>query len=35
VTSAEGAVFPFGDAPNYGNLSSTRLNGAIINGTGF
>lgn len=35
VTSAAGAVYHFGDAPDYGGLANTRLNGAIIAGTGF
>jgi hypothetical protein len=35
VAAANGAVFPYGDAPNDGGISGTRLNGAIIAGTGF
>jgi hypothetical protein len=35
VTSAEGAVFVFGDAPNNGGLLGKHLNGSIIAGTGF
>jgi hypothetical protein len=35
VASASGAVFTFGDAPDDGNLTNTRLNGAIIAATGF
>ena len=35
VSSAIGAVFKFGDAPNYGGMTGTHLNGSIIAGTGF
>ena len=35
VTSALGAVFNFGDAPNDGGTSHTHLNGPIIAATGF
>ena len=35
VADAEGAVFSYGDAPNDGSMSGTRLNGPIIAGTGF
>jgi hypothetical protein len=35
VAAANGAVFQFGDATNSGGMSGTRLNGAIIAGTGF
>jgi hypothetical protein len=35
VTSTTGQVFNFGDAPNDGSMSGTRLNGAIIAGTGW
>jgi hypothetical protein len=35
VAAANGAVFQFGDATNSGGMSGTKLNGAIIAGTGF
>jgi hypothetical protein len=35
VSSAVGAVFAYGDAPNLGSLTSQRLNGSIVAGTGF
>ncbi len=35
VGAANGAVFQFGDATNYGGMTGTKLNGAIIAGTGF
>ena len=35
VASATGAVFTYGDAPNDGSMTGTRLNGSIIAGTGF
>ncbi len=35
VVSANGAVDPYGDAPNDGGMAGTKLNGAIIAGTGF
>jgi hypothetical protein len=34
VADAEGKVFTFGDAPNEGDMSGTRLNGAIIAASG-
>jgi hypothetical protein len=35
VAAANGAVFQFGDAVNSGGMTGTKLNGAIIAGTGF
>jgi hypothetical protein len=35
VTAANGAVSQYGDATNYGGMTGTKLNGAIIAGTGF
>jgi hypothetical protein len=35
VASAAGSVYTYGDAPNDGSMAGTRLNGAIIAGTGF
>ncbi|HEX3793923.1 MAG TPA: hypothetical protein VHV57_05450 [Acidimicrobiales bacterium] len=35
VTSAEGAVYPFGGVPNDGGMSGQRLNAPIIAATGF
>ena len=35
VSSAPGAVFTFGDAPNDGGMTGTHLNGSIIAGAGF
>ena len=35
VSSALGAVYNFGDAPNDGGMAGTHLNGAIIAATGF
>jgi len=35
VTSAQGEVFVFGNAPNNGGLEGMHLNGSIIAGTGF
>ena len=35
VSSAAGAIYTFGDAPYDGGMNTTRLNGAIIAGTGF
>jgi hypothetical protein len=35
VASAQGAVYAKGDAPNDGSMAGTRLNGAIIGGTGW
>jgi hypothetical protein len=35
VVSAAGAVDTYGDAPNDGGMAGTKLNGAIIAGTGF
>ncbi len=34
VSSALGAVYNFGDAPNDGGMSGTHLNGPIIAATG-
>jgi hypothetical protein len=35
VASASGGVYPYGNAPNDGSMAGTRLNGAIIAGTGW
>ena len=35
VSSAAGAIYTFGEAPYDGGMNTTRLNGAIIAGTGF
>ncbi len=35
VASAQGKVFTFGDAPFDGDMSSIKLNGAIINANGY
>ena len=35
VASADGAVFPYGDAPNDGSMAGSHLNGSIIAATGF
>jgi hypothetical protein len=35
VSSATGAVFAYGDAPNDGGMAGTHLNGSIIAGVGF
>jgi hypothetical protein len=35
VASGSGGVYPYGDAPNDGSMAGTRLNGAIIAGTGW
>ena len=35
VSSALGSVWHFGDAPDDGDMSGTRLNGAVIAATGF
>jgi hypothetical protein len=35
VAAANGAVFQYGDAANDGGMTGTKLNGAIIAGTGF
>jgi hypothetical protein len=34
VTTAEGRVYTFGDAPNDGDMSGAHLNGAIIAASG-
>ena len=35
VASSTGQVFHYGDAPNDGSMAGTKLNGAIIAGTGW
>ena len=35
VASAAGDVFTYGGAPNDGSMAGSRLNGAIIAGTGY
>ena len=35
VSTALGKVYNFGDAPNDGDVSGTKLNGSIIAATGF
>ena len=35
VVTADGKVYPFGDAPNEGDMSGTPLNGPIIAAMGF
>jgi hypothetical protein len=35
VSTASGAVYNYGDAPNDGNMAGKQLNGAIIAATGF
>jgi hypothetical protein len=35
ITTALGKIYPFGDAPNDGDMSGTHLNGAIIAAAGF
>jgi hypothetical protein len=35
VATANGTVYNYGDAPTDGGMNGTKLNGAIIAGTGF
>jgi hypothetical protein len=35
VATANGSVFPFGGAPNYGGMNGTKLNGSIVAIGGF
>jgi hypothetical protein len=35
ISTASGAVYNYGDAPNDGSMAGTQLNGAIIAATGF
>jgi hypothetical protein len=35
VAAADGAVEHYGDAPSYGSMLGTHLNGPIVAATGF